>query len=291
VEDFMTKRDFVLSAVALLAAVPALSQNYGAQTCADMHMDFGNRLTVRSEQTLTFPASEAPKLTYAEERNGGIKVVGTDSNEYSVLACKSATADTDAEAKQILEKIQVSRQGGSLQVTGPDTDNDRQWNVMLIVRAPKNSGLDLSVHNGPMSVREMAGGGTLRAQNGPISLRDSSGQFAVETRNGPISYSGHGGNVKLNAHNGPIQVDVASEQWNGELSGEAVNGPIELLLPAKFSAGVEVENYNAPMSCNADICHEGVRMDGHHMSLGGSNPVIHLSTQHGPITVQNRKKL
>jgi hypothetical protein len=292
----MTKRDFVLTTVALLAAIPAVSQNYArssddVQTCSDNRMNFGNRLTVRAEQTLSFPASEAAKLTFNENRNSGIQVTGWDKNEYSVLACKSATGETEAEAKATLGDVLVSRNGGALKVTGPENDGERRWNVILLVKAPRSSGLDLSVHNGPMAVIDMAGGGTLRADNGPIKLKDSSGDFTVDTHNGPISYSGRGGNVKLNAHNGPIEVDVAGDSWTGELSGEAINGPIELLLPAKFSSGVEVENYNAPMSCNADICHDNVRMNGHHLSLGGSNAVIHLSTQHGPITVQNRKKL
>jgi hypothetical protein len=293
----MTKRDFVLTAVALLAAIPAVSQNYArsgrdeGQNCSDNRINFGNRLTVRSEQTLSFPASEAAKLTFNENRNSGIRVTGWDKNEYSVLACKSATGESDAEAKATLGDVQVAHNAGALSVTGPENDGERRWNVILLVRAPRSAGLDLSVHNGPLAVIDMAGGGMLRADNGPIELKDSSGDFTVDTHNGPISYSGRGGKVKLNAHNGPIEVEVAGEPWTGELSGEAINGPIELLLPAKFSSGVEVENYNAPMSCDADICKENVRMNGHRMTLGGSNTVIHLSTQHGPITVQNRKKL
>ena len=293
----MTKRDFVLLAAAVLLAIPAISQDSTttgsdeAQSCSEMHTDFGWRPTARAEQTLSFPASEAPKLTFQENRNSGIRVTGWDKNEYAVLACKSATGTNMEDAKSTLSQIQVQHSGGTLSISGPERDGDRNWSVMLLVKAPRNSGLDLSVHNGPMSVKAMSGGGTLHAQNGPISLKDSSGDFTVDTRNGPISYSGRGGNVKLNAQNGPIEVDVAGEQWTGELSGQAVNGPIELLLPTRFNSGVEVENSNAPMSCNADLCRENVRMDGHRMSLGGSNTVIHLSTQHGPITVQNRKKL
>ncbi len=292
----MTKRDFVLSVVALLAAVPALSQNYThtsndeAQSCADMRSYYSDRPTARAEQTLTFSASEAPKLIFNESHNSGIRVSGWDKNEYSVLACKTAAGDTMEEANKVLATVQVQRNGGTLRVDGPDRDMDHQWNVILLVKAPRNAGLDLSVHNGPMSVVNMAAGGTLHAENGPIKVKDSTGDFTVETRNGPISYSGRSGNVKLYAHNGPIEVDLAAEQWSGQLNGEAVNGPIELLLPAKFSSGVEVENWNAPMSCNADVCHDGVKLDGHRLTIG-SNAVIHLSTQHGPVSVQNRKKL
>ncbi len=293
----MTKRDLVLAAVALLAAIPSLSQNYTqsgsatARSCNDIHMSFDDRATARGEQSLAFPLSEAPKLTFEEGRNSGIEVTGWDRNEYAVTACKAASGETEAEAQQLLSQIQVQRTGGNLTVTGPDRTEEQRWNVILLVMAPRSAGLDLSVHNGPLSVADMAAGGELRAHNGPIRLKDSSGSFIVETHNGPISYSGRGGNVKLDAKNGPISVDLAGDEFAGELRGSAKNGPIQLMVPAKFSSGVEVENHNAPMSCNADLCQGNVRMDGHRMTIGGANTVIHLSTENGPVVVQNRKKL
>ena len=294
----MTKRDFLFLAFALVLAIPAVSQEYGRSsdedrmTCDENRTHFGSRPSAYGQQALNnFPASEAAKLTFKEDHNSGIRVTGWDRNEYSVVACKAATAGSEADAQAMLSQIQVQRNGNALSVSGPENEHNRQWFVILLVKAPRTAALDLDVHNGPMSVSGMNGGGELHAQNGPISLRDSSGNFNVATQNGPISYSGRGGNVKLNAQNGPIQVDVAGEQWTGELSGQAVNGPINLMLPTKFSSGVEVENDNAPMSCDADLCHENVRMDGHRLTLGGSNTVIRLSTHHGPVTVQNRKKL
>jgi DUF4097 and DUF4098 domain-containing protein YvlB len=178
-----------------------------------------------------------------------------------------------------------------LSITGPERDGDQQWNVMILVSAPRTARLDLSTHNGPVSVADMTGGGELRAHNGPVRLKNSTGDFTVETHNGPISFSGNSGNVKLNAKNGPISVDVAGEDFTGELTGEAKNGPIELMLPSKFSSGIEVGNDNAPISCDADLCRTGIQMDGHRIKFGTSNAVIRLSTEHGPVSVQNRKKL
>jgi hypothetical protein len=293
----MTKRDLVLTVVALLAAIPSLSQDYTqsstgqARTCADLNMSFDQRATARAEQSLSFPLSEAPKLSFGESHNSGIEVTGWDRNEYSVTVCKVAAAATEAEAQQVLTQVEVQRNGGNLTVIGPENAGEQRWNAILLVMAPRSAGLDLSVHNGPISVENMAGGGEMRAHNGPIKLKDSSGDFVVETHNGPISYTGRAGTVKLNAKNGPISVELAGEQFTGQLTGEAKNGPIRLMLPPKFTSGVEVENYNAPMSCDADLCQGNVRMDGHHLTIGGSNAVIHLSTEHGPVTVQNRKKL
>jgi hypothetical protein len=264
-------------------------------------MSFDDRAMTRSEQSLTFSLGEAPALTVGKDEesensgfhNGGIEVMGWDREQYAVTVCKAAAGPTQSEAQQLLSQIQIQRNGGNLTITGPERSGDQQWNVMLLVSAPRAAKLDLSTHNGPLAVRNMTGGGELRAHNGPIQLKDSSGDFIVETHNGPIAFSGHSGNVKLNAKNGPITVDVADEEFTGELSGEAKNGPIQLMLPAKFSSGVEVENHNAPISCSADLCQGpgNIWMNGHHIKIGASDSIIHLTTEHGPVTVQNRKKL
>lgn len=300
----MRQRGLILTLATLLAAIPALSQervqSQGAKTCADVNMSFDDRATARSEQSLMFSLSEAPTLTIGKDEesensgfhNGGIEVTGWNRDQYAVMVCKAAAGPTQAEAQQLLSQVQVQRNGGTLTITGPERNGDQQWNVMLLVSAPRTAKLDLSTHNGPLAVMNMTGGGELRAHNGPINLRDSTGDFMVETHNGPIAFSGHSGNVKLNAKNGPITVDVAGEEFTGELSGEAKNGPIQLMLPAKFSSGVEVENYNAPISCDADLCqNNNAWMNGHHIKIGSSNAIIHLTTEHGPVTVQNRKKL
>lgn len=300
----MRQKGLIVALATLLGAIPALSQNrlasrQGAKTCADVNINFDDRATARSEQNLIFPLGEAPTLAVGQDEdsensgfhNGGIEVTGWDRDQYAVVICKAAAGENQSEAQHLLSQIQVQRNGGTLTVTGPERTGERNWNVMILVSAPRSAKLDLSTHNGPLAVTNMTGGGELRAHNGPIELKDSTGDFTVETHNGPIDFSGRSGNVKLNAKNGPITVDLAGEEFAGELSGEAKNGPIQLMLPAKFSSGIEVENYNAPMSCSADLCRDNVWMNGHHIKIGASNVIIHLSTDHGPVTVQNREKL
>jgi len=292
----------LLAASLIMATVPVFAQNITMgngnrepQTCTDMQITIGDGETVRGEQTLNFPASEAPTLAFDGTSQTGVHVTGWDQNEFSVVACKAAGGSTEAEARKVLEQVQLQRSGGTLTVTGPDTENDdRRWTAILLVKAPRNAALNLRVKNGPLSLLGMRGSGMLDAKNGPISLRDSSGQFEVTTKNGPISISGAAGKLKLVAHNGPIEVNVVGQEWNGEVVGEAYNGPIELMLPLHFSSGVEVTNSRGPMSCSADACTGQVFNveDGEHrIRIGGGNTVIRLSTQNGPVMVANRKTL
>ena len=289
---------FVLGA----AVVPVFAQNISMnnrhgdpQTCADLEITIGDGPTVRGEQTMTFPASEAQTLAFESTSHAGIHVTGWDQNEYSVVACKAAGASDEASANALLSQVQLQRNGGTLSVTGPDMNNDdRRWTAVLLVKAPRNAALNLHVKNGPMSLNGMNGSGTLGAKNGPISLTDSAGQFDISTQNGPVSIHGRAGRLKVTAHNGPIDVNISGNEWSGELSGEAHNGPIELTVPRNFNSGVEVTNSRGPMQCSADAC-EGnglsVENGDHHLRLGSGNTVIRLSTENGPVTVTNGKSL
>ncbi len=296
------KARVLLASGLMFLAFPLLAQNItmgvnhgDPQSCSDLNIGIGDGATVRGEQTLNFPASEAPTLVFDSSSHTGIHVTGWDQNEYSVVVCKAAGASDEAAARALLDRVQLQRNGGTLSVTGPDQDNDdRRWTAILLVKAPRSAGLNLKVKNGPMSLTGMNGSGTLQAKNGPISLRDSAGQFDIDTKNGPISIHGRAGHLKVNAYNGPIEVNVSGEEWTGELSGEAHNGPIQLMLPRKFNSGVEVTNARGPMQCAAEAC-EGNNFnseDGqHHLRLGAGNTVIRLSTENGPVMVVNQKAL
>lgn len=265
------------------------------KTCADLDISIGDGATARAEQTLNFSASEAQTLVFESTSHTGIHVTGWDQKEYSVVACKAAGASDEASAKALVEQVQLQRSGGTLAVTGPNQDNDnRRWTAVLLVKAPRNAGLNLKVKNGPMSVVGMNGSGTLEAKNGPISVRDSAGQFEINTQNGPISIDGKAGHLKLTAHNGPIEVNVSGAEWNGELSGEAHNGPIQLSLPKNFNSGVEVTNSRGPMECSAEECAQDRYQSEngeHHLRLGAGNTVIRLTTQNGPVMVVNGKAM
>src|SRR5512138_3642978 len=128
-------------------AVPLFAQDVNIdqrkndpQTCADLNVNIGYGDTVRSEQAITFPASEAPTLTFDNQSHAGIHVTGWDRNEYSVVACKAAGGDDQAAAKALLDKVQLQRSGGTLTLTGPDpNDENHRWMAILLVKAPRNA--------------------------------------------------------------------------------------------------------------------------------------------------------
>lgn len=268
--------------------------------CRQMRVTFDDEEAARAEETLSAPAPRGA-LRFRAPANSGVLVVGADRSDVSVTACKAAAAERD------LSRIAVSFEGGELSVRGPE---GRDWVVHLIVRAPRGTGLDLDVTNGPVAVRGMTGAVTARAQNGPLSFEGTSGEIQAQARNGPISLkacsgtvhatavngpisvSGSGGDVDINTQNGPISVRLSGNRWDGRLEAHAKNGPLSLWLPEGYASAVSVESSGrSPFQCRAKACAEARKNwdeDSRRIEFGDSSaPVVRLSTINGPVSIRS----
>jgi DUF4097 and DUF4098 domain-containing protein YvlB len=255
--------------------------------CSGLHMQFHDEDAVVESEQSTFSKSEAKVLRVDDLENGGIQLQGWDKDGYSVTACKAADA-TRADAKQLLSEIKLSVHGGRVSASGPSRHND--WNVFLLIRTPRAAEVELATHNGPVSFYSVDGKITARGVNGPISMEDCSGEADISAVNGPISFSGTGGKLRLHTQNGPISVALNAASWSGDgLVADAVNGPLTLRVPSGFQSSFLVEsNGHSPMSCHASICNDARKTwDDEHRRIeyGSGTPLIRLSTENGPISV------
>lgn len=273
-------------------AAPRLFAQSTEATCSGIDTNFGDyRETMRADQVLTAPAAEVSVLRAAGVHNGGITVQGWDRAEYVVHACKTAAADTQAEAQNLLAQISASFSGGTLRAQGP---SDGQWTVFFVVNAPRAATMELEVRNGPVSVRQTSGKVTIEAENGPIAIKECSGEVQATAQNGPISIQGSSGSLKLKTQNGPIDVQLAGTSWQGAgLEASAVNGPLTVELPQDYNSGVVIETSGrAPFSCRAKGC-ENARANFddelRSIQIGGGTPAVHLSTVNGPVSIRNRR--
>lgn len=282
----------LIGAVILFASHPstslASSDDEATAGCGDLHLNFDEQETARSEQHLTIPSSAGPLSVHAAE-NGGIQVMGGNQSQFEVTVCKAAAADDRPTAQGRLAAISASVQGGQLSVSGPGGGS---WTAYLIVRAPRNAAMELAAHNGPISLRSLSGAVKAHSVNGPISLRECAGDIQATTENGPISLRGGGGKLKLETQNGPISVDLSRSQWqeNG-LEARTENGPLSLRVPGDYDAGVRVESAgHSPMRCSGAVCGQAQRTwdDEHRLiEFGSSSPAVRMSTVNGPVSVQS----
>ncbi|MGB2589671.1 MAG: hypothetical protein WBG02_14105 [Candidatus Acidiferrum sp.] len=258
--------------------------------CSDLHIRFDGGDAVMKSEVRTVTKAEAPILRVRPHTNGGAQVQGWDKDNYSVTACKAVADARDAE--KLFSQIKLSVQGGEVSTVGPD--DERDWTVYLLIRAPKAAVIDLETANGPLSLYSVDGKLTARATNGPITLRDFSGDADIQASNGPISVSGGSGNVRIHTQNGPISVNLEGKSWSGAgLTADAQNGPLTLSVPSDYQSSFVVESRNySPMSCRASICDNARKTwdDNHRrIEFGNSPATIRLSTVNGPVSVQSSR--
>ena len=270
------------------------TNNADSDNCAD-HINISSddlSALARSEEVITL--ANQP-LTVKASQNGGIHVRNWDKNEISVKLCRAAAARTQGEAQRVLGQVHLRNSGASVSVEGPDgssTDNDDvAWSSVLLIMAPRGATLDLSVHNGGISLKGVNANVTGHALNGGISLSQTTGKIDVEAQNGGISIKDCGGDVKATVQNGGLSIQLG-ENWVGTgLDARSHNGGLVVEIPRNFASSLEVSTSNhSSLMCQSDACARGERTwdDNGRVFRIGSNPIVHASTVNGGTIIKER---
>jgi DUF4097 and DUF4098 domain-containing protein YvlB len=247
------------------------------------------RATVRDEETRSLPNQP---LTITGEHNGGIQVTTWDQPEFSIKLCKQVAADDESEGRRVLSETKIAVSGSNVSVSSPDSDDRHSLGTLLMVKAPSNATLNLSVHNGGIALSRFIGTAEAHAHNGGISFKSSSGRLTAEAQNGGISINDCGGEITANVQNGGLSINLP-EQWEGKgLEAHTRNGGLVVSVPRNFGGGLEIAgSEHTSIVCKDSICDAAERTwdDGRRMlRLGGANPQIHASTVNGGIVVKER---
>jgi DUF4097 and DUF4098 domain-containing protein YvlB len=258
--------------------------------CRD-HLRVGDndyRSNVRDEEVKTVPNQP---LTITAEHNGGIHVTTWDKPEVSLKLCKQIAVDDESEGRRLLAETRLDINGSKVSVRTPE-ENHHSLGTVLLVKAPKNANLDLSVRNGGVSLSGFTGTAEAHAQNGGISFRRSSGKLTAEAENGGISIKDCGGEVSARVENGGLSIALP-ERWEGKgLDARTRNGGLVVSVPRNFSGGLEVvASEHTSIVCKDDVCNAGERTwdNGHKLfRMGGANPQVRATTDNGGIVIEER---
>lgn len=267
------------------------NDDFSSDDCAD-HLrmtDDEFRSSVRDEETRSLPNQP---LTVTGERNSGIQVTTWDQPDFSVRLCKQVSADDESEARRILSETRIAVNGSSVTVNSPESDGRHSLGTLLMIKAPRDATVNLSVHNGGVALNRFTGTAEAHAHNGGISFKKSNGKLTAEAQNGGISISDCGGEVTANVQNGGLSINLP-EHWEGKgLEAHTRNGGLVVSVPRNFSGGLEIAgSEHASIVCKDSICDAAERTwdNGHRMlRLGGANPQIHATTVNGGIVVKER---
>lgn len=248
------------------------------------------RSNVRDEEVKTIPNQP---LTITAEQNGGIQVTTWDKAEVGLKLCKQIAIDDESEGRKLLAETRLDISGSTISVHTPE-GNHHSLGTVLLVKAPKNANLNLSVHNGGVSLSGFTGTAEAHAQNGGISFRRSTGKLTAQAQNGGISIKDCGGDVSAKVENGGLSITLP-DRWEGKgLEAHTRNGGLVVSVPKTFAGGLEVvASEHTSIICKDNACDAGERTwdSGHKLfRMGGTNPQVRATTENGGIVIEDRSR-
>lgn len=273
----------------------SMNDTVASDDCRD-HLRVGDedfRANLRDEESKT--VSNQP-LTITAERNGGIQVTTWDRPDVSLKLCKQVAVNDENEGRRVLAATHLVINGANIAVQSPDKgddDGEHSLGTVLLVKAPKNANLTLSVHNGGVSLNGFSGTAEAHAKNGGISFKSSTGKLTAQAENGGISIKDCGGEVSAKVENGGLSITLP-EHWEGKgLDAQARNGGLEVAVPKNFNGGLEVvaSEHTSIICKDSDVCNAAERTwdNGRKLfRMGGANPQVHAETENGGIVIQER---
>ena len=215
--------------------------------------------------------SASRRLDIDGQQNGSVSVHGWDRSEVLVLAKIQTQGEDVGDARDIASRITVDAGDGRIRAEGPSTRREQSWSVSFEVWAPRQTDIRAATHNGSISVDYIDARLDLGAVNGGIALRGVSGDVRGETTNGPL------------------EVDLDGDRWRGTgLDLRTTNGPVNLDIPAGYSAQLETGTVNGGMHIDFPITLQG--MIGRRIStqLGNGGAPIRAITTNGPVEIRRR---
>jgi hypothetical protein len=220
-------------------------------------------------RSLTLPAGWK-QIAIDGEPNGGIRVEGWDRNTIAIRARVQVWADSEEEAQEITDRIEIVAKDGTIRATGPRQSRGRQgWEVSFDVAVPKKSNLALTT------------------VNGGIHVEDVEGAIEFDAVNGGVHLEGLAGDVSGTTVNGGIHIELSGERWSGEgIDVRTENGGIAWLIPDDYSALVETGTRNGGVQADVDLTDD--RDPPHRLSieLGDGGATLRAVTTNGGVSIQ-----
>lgn len=260
-----TLKTSILSLAALILAVSPLVA-HGWDDCDGWQDDsnWGSKGRYCETRVLTLPATGAVAVDAGH--NGGIKVWGSDRDDIEIEARIQIWHRSEDRAREIARKIEISTDGNRITAEAGGEDD---WAVSYRLRVPHETDLDLTAHNGGISIAEVRG------------------RLRAETRNGGISLAAVAGDVRVETTNGGLDVELVGDHWDGKgLDAETRNGGVEVSIPAGYSAELDTGTVNGRIDIDFPITVQGQIGRDIDTTLGSGGAPIRIKTRNGGVSIR-----
>ena len=204
-------------------------------------------------------------------QNGGMSITGWDRPTARVLYRVKARAYGKDRARALAEAIRVEHTRGKIRSAGPPTSSREWWSTEIRAWVPRSSDLWLRTLNGPLGITSVRGTMDILSVNGPVSLVDLAG--AVQAR----------------VENGPLHVELQGSKWDGAgLDASAQNGPVNFVLPERYSARLTTGTIQGPKTIHYALDWDSGPHAHIVTRLGSGGPPVRVVTHNGPFRMVAR---
>ena len=220
----------------------------------------------------TLPLTADGRLTL-DNVNGRVEIHGWDQNTVAIKALKHGKTRDSVEAL----KIEVDARPDRITIHTKQPDNWLGWKkdsatADYILQVPRHAQL-----------------GNISSVNGPVTIDGVSGNIEASSVNGPVQVQGAAGDLKLSTVNGQLKAQLVALGRGQSVSLNAVNGHLELTLPANANAEVIASTVNGGLS--SEFPSLVVKKEfplGRHLTgtLGNGSAHVKASTVNGGISLR-----
>ncbi len=209
------------------------------------------------------------RLDIDAKPNGGITVKGWSRNEVLVRAKVEAWAQTENEARGLVEQVRLNLSAGRIAAEGPGEGRRKGWSVSFEIFSPHR--VDISA----------------ATDNGGIHLADLEGRLEFQAANGGISLTRLAGQVQGSTRNGGVKVELGGTRWDGAgLDVTTTNGGVKMDIPRSYSARLDAGTVNGHLDIDYPATVTGKISKEMTLNLGAGGAPIRVRTTNGGFAIK-----
>jgi DUF4097 and DUF4098 domain-containing protein YvlB len=285
--------------------------------CTNEVRSMSNQIEVKAVEMWTLPREGASEL-HVRTPDGAIQVVATDRDDIQVDAIKKARAESDGDARALLEEMQVTRRRDGdrwiveaswpnrprLQREGASSFTNYGREVAFEIRVPRGMRLEarssdgavevtgvrearLHTEDGSIRAREIEGRLDVHTSDGSIRIEGCAGPVAAETSDGSITILQARSPVRATTSDGSIDVELEQAEGPAQVELTTSDGGINLRLPAEISARVQADTEDGHVTMEPATRARFNRGRSHlETVLGDGRGTVRLRTSDGGIHIR-----
>src|SRR5690348_16483591 len=210
-----------------LGSLPLLAQNPTPTLSCEHNGFHQNRLVTHCEMNEQTMGTTRGVIDINPGLNGGVTIKGWSRGDVLVRAQIQTAAETDSEARSMVQQIRIASGAGQIHAEGPSMDNYHNWSVSYEIFVPHQSDIEAKAHNGG------------------IRIADVRGNIGFDALNGGVTLQRLGGDVHGHTTNGGLTVELAGDRWDGRgMDVATTNGGVKLDVPGSYNAHFETSTVN-----------------------------------------------